>query len=256
VDFHNSRTNTDSASRDNLVSPRVGFIYRPVAPVSIYTSYSVAYLPRAGEQLSSLSLTNQALDPERFTNYEVGAKWDVRPELSMTMAVYRLHRTNVVIPDPVDASRSQLVDGQRTNGVEIGITGNMTRKWSAMGGYAFQDGRITRTLSPGAQAGAVLAQVPAHTLSLWNRYNFATRWGAGVGVIHGSDKFTSTDNSVVLPGFTRIDGALFVTLTRRLRAQMNLENLLDEHYYPFANGNNNITPGSPRAMRVSFTTSF
>jgi catecholate siderophore receptor len=256
VDFHNNRTNADFASRDNLVSPRAGFIYKPVAPVSIYTSYSLAYLPRAGEQLSSLSLTNQALDPERFTNHEVGAKWDVRPGLSVTTAVYRLHRTNVVIPDPADASRSLLVDGQRTNGVELGITGTITRKWSAMGGYAFQDGRITRTLSLAAQAGAVLAQVPAHTLSLWNRYNFAPRWGVGLGVVHSSDMFTSTDNSVVLPGFTRVDGAVFVTLTRRLRAQMNLENLFDEHYYPFANGNNNITPGSPRAMRASLTTSF
>jgi catecholate siderophore receptor len=67
--------------------------------------------------------------------------------------------------------------------------------------------------------------------------------------------FTSTDNTVVLPAFTRVDAALFVTLTR-LRAQVNIENLLDERYYPFSNGNNNITPGSPRALRLSLTTSF
>jgi catecholate siderophore receptor len=98
VDFHNNRTLADFASTDNLLSPRAGIIVKPVEPVSIYTSYTLTYLPRAGEQLSSLSLTNQSLDPERFTNYEVGAS-DLQPGLSFTTAIYRLDRTNVVVPD-------------------------------------------------------------------------------------------------------------------------------------------------------------
>lgn len=256
VDFHNNRTAADFASTDNLVSPRVGLIYKPVEPVSMYASYSLAYVPRAGDQLSSLSLTNQALEPEKFTNYELGAKWDARPQLSFTTAVYRLDRTNVVIPDPADVSRSLLVDGQRTKGVEIGMTGTIVPAWSTMLAYAYQDGKITRTLSASARAGAVLAQVPTHTFSLWNRYNFAPRWGVGLGIIHSSDMFTSTDNSVVLPSFTRVDGALFVTVTQHLRVQANLENVFDAHYYAFANGNNNITPASPRAVRVVLTTRF
>jgi catecholate siderophore receptor len=68
--------------------------------------------------------------------------------------------------------------------------------------------------------------------------------------------FTSTDNTVVLPSFTRIDGALFVRLTLTLTARANIENVLDEEYYAFSNGNNNITPGSPRAIRVALTTRF
>jgi catecholate siderophore receptor len=35
-----------------------------------------------------------------------------------------------------------------------------------------------------------------------------------------------------------------------------VENLLSEDYYAYANGNNNITPGSPRAVRVGLTTRF
>ena len=256
VDFHNNRTNADFGSTDHLLSPRAGVIFKPVEPVSIYTSYSLAYLPRAGEQLASLSLTNQALDPEKFSNYEIGAKWDFRPALSMTAAVYRLTRTNVVVPDPNDASRSLLVDGQRTNGLEIGITGRITPAWSAIGGYAYQDGTITKTLSANARAGARLAQVPAHTFSLWNRYDVTGRWALGVGIIHNDDMYTSTDNSVLLPAFTRVDGALFVNLTRTLAAQVNIENLFDESYYASSHGNNNIMPGSPRAFRVSLTSRF
>jgi len=256
VDFHNNRTSADFASTDNLLSPRAGLIVKPSEPVSIYASYSLTYQPRAGEQLSSLSLTNQSLDPEKFTNYEVGAKWDARPGVSLTGAVYRLNRNNVVVPDPTDASRSILVDGQRTKGIEIGLAGRITRAWTTIGGYAYQDGKITSTLSASARAGATLAQVPAHTFSLWNRYDVTRRWGAGLGIIHNGQMFTSTDNAVVLPAFTRVDGALFVNLTRALAAQMNLENLFDEGYYAFAHSNNNITPGSPRALRVSLTTRF
>jgi catecholate siderophore receptor len=35
-----------------------------------------------------------------------------------------------------------------------------------------------------------------------------------------------------------------------------VENLLDEEYFPNAHNNNNITPGSPLAARVSVVTSF
>jgi catecholate siderophore receptor len=256
VNFHNNRTRTTFASTDHLLSPRAGVIVKPAEPVSIYTSYTLSYLPRAGEQLSSLSLTNQSLDPERFTNYEVGAKWDPRPGLSLTTAVYRLDRTNVVVPDPTDASRSLLVDGARTKGVEVGLTGRLTPAWSAVGGYAYQDGKITNTLSASAKAGAKLAQVPAHTFSLWNRYDVSRRWGAGIGVIYNAGMFTSTDNTVMIPAFTRVDGALFVNLTRTLSAQVNIENVLDEGYYAFSHNNNNITPGSPRAFRAALTTRF
>jgi catecholate siderophore receptor len=256
VEFHNNRTQSDFTSTDNLLSPRAGIIVKPVEAVSLYTSYALTYLPRAGEQLSSLSLTNQSLDPERFTNYEVGAKWDLKPGLSFTSAVYRLDRTNVVVPDPTDTSRSILVDGARTKGVEVGLSGRVSPVWTAIGGYAYQDGRITNTLSATAKDGAKLAGVPAHTFSLWNRWDVSRRWGGGFGIIHNADMFTSTDNTVMLPAFTRIDAALFVNLTRAVAAQVNVENMFDAGYYAFSHNNNNITPGSPRALRVALTTRF
>jgi catecholate siderophore receptor len=256
VDFLNNRTGAEFASADGLVSPRASLIYKPVAPMSIYGSYTVAYLPRAGEQLSSLQLSNQALDPEEFHNYEVGAKWDVTPGFSFTAAVYRLDRGNVIVPDPVDPTVSLLVDAQRTKGVELGVGGFIAPRWSISGGYAYQDGEITRSLSATVQAGAILAQLPKHSFSLWNKVDFASRWSAALGIISRADMFTSTDNTVRLPGYVRVDAAVFYTLRAGIRAQVNLENLLDEHYFASAHNNTNITPGSPRALRVSLTTRF
>jgi len=256
VDFLNNRTAARFRSDDNLVSPRVGLVFKPTEPMSLYSSYSLSYQPRAGEQLSSLSLTNQALEPEVFRNYEFGAKWDVRRALSFTMAAYRLDRGNVAIADPIDPTRTLLVDGQRTKGIEVGIAGAITSAWSVMSGYTYQEGTITRTQSATVLAGARLAQLPAHSYSVWNRYDVTPRVGGGLGVIHRGSIFASTDNRVTLPAFTRVDAAVFLGLTKHLRGQLNVENLFDRTYYASAHNNNNITPGSPRAIRLSVTTQF
>jgi catecholate siderophore receptor len=256
VDVTNNRTTQVLTSTDHLLSPRAGVIVKPQEPLSIYTSYSLSYQPRAGEQLSSLSLTNQALDPEVFRNYEVGLKWDIRPALAVTAAVYRLDRGDVAVTDPADPTRTILVDGQRSNGIEVGVSGSLTATWSVIGGYAYQDATITRTQSSSVVAGSRLGQVPEHSFSLWNRYDVTRAFGAGVGLVHRGDMFTTTDNLVTLPAFTRVDTAVFLGLGRHLRGQVHVENLFDERYYASAHNNNNITPGSPRALRVALTTTF
>ena len=77
---------SDVVLYDNLVSPRAGVVFKPVLPVSIYTSYSVSYLPSSGDQFSSLTTVTRELEPEKFRNYEVGLKWEAMPSLSMTTA--------------------------------------------------------------------------------------------------------------------------------------------------------------------------
>ena len=256
VDFRNNRTKAEFRSRDGLVSPRLGFVFKPIETVSVYTSYSLSYLPRAGEQLSSLNLSNQALEPEQFTNYEVGAKWEIAKALEISSAIYHLTRGNVAVPSPTDPAITMLVDAQESEGVELSIGGNFTRAWSIVGAYAYQNGEITQSISSTAREGARLAQLPKHTISMWNKYDFSPAIGAGIGVIHRDSIFASTDNAVTIPGFTRADAAIFFNITERVRAQVNIENIFDTQYYASAHSNTNITPGSPRAIHVSWTTKF
>ncbi len=256
ADLRNNRTGAEFSSEDDLWSPRAGLVFKPMDTLSLYASYSLSYLPRAGEQLASLSASNQALDPEEFKNYELGAKWEILPELVATAAVYQLDRGNVAITDPNDPTRSILVDGQRVRGVELGASGQVTDQWSIIASYAYQDGELTATASATARDGATLAQLPKHSAALWNRYDFTEMWGAGLGVIHQGKRYTSTDNLVSLPSYTRFDAALYFTLDENLRAQVNVENLFDVEYALNAHSNNNITPGSPRAFRVSLTSRF
>lgn len=243
-------------TNDDLISPRFGLIYKPIEPVSFYASFSQAYVPRAGEQLTSLIVTRAALKPEKFTTYEAGFKWDVRPALSFTGAIYRLDRTNVISVDPNDSSRTFLTDGQRTKGVEVSLNGQITPKWGVMGGYAYQDGEITSTQSANAKKGATVAELPRHTFSMWSRYDFTPRLGAAIGVINRSSMFASTDNTVKVDGFTRVDAAFYAQLSKHIRTQINIENLFNTEYIASVQNNNNLSPGSPIAVRASLIANF
>jgi catecholate siderophore receptor len=251
VEARNNRTGEAFSSTDDLVSPRAGLIFKPAANVSLYASYSMSYVPRAGAQLASLNLASETLDPEEFENLEVGAKWDLRPGLALTAAVFQLDRSNVVIADPNTPGQSLLVDGQRTEGIEFGVSGQLSDRWSVQGGYAWQDGELTQALG-----GTALAQLPEHVASLWNKVALSGAWSVGLGVIHQTEMFAAADNAVTLPDFTRVDAGVYFEPNERLRLQLNVENLLDETYYPNAHNNNNITPGSPLAVRAGLTARF
>lgn len=258
VDFTNRNTNGRIEVKDTPVSPRLGLVYKPFEALSLYGSYSEAYLPRAGEQLASLNTTVASFDPEQFTNMELGAKWDLRPDLSLTAAIYQLDRSNVVLtafPTPLE---STLIEGdaQTSKGLEIGVSGKITPAWSVFGGYAYQEAKLSKVGASSVLNGADLPSVPKHSFSLWNRYELDSRWAAGLGVSYRDAIFASIANPVVLPAYTRVDTALFYKFNQQYQLQANLENLLNKRYYASAHNNNNITPGSPRALRVTLNARF
>ena len=253
--FHNNRTGEDLRRIDRLVSPRLGVVVKPLMSLSLYGSYSVSYLPSSGDQFSSLTTVTQQVKPEKFTNYEVGAKWDVRPNLTLTTALYRQDRTNTRATDPNDPTRILQTGSQRSNGFEAGVIGNITRSWSIAGGYAHQDSSIS-SATTAAREGAQVALVPRHTFSLWNKYQVVKRLALGLGVVNRSDMFAAIDNTVTLPGYTKIDAAVYVRIAEKWKLQAHFENLLNQKYYLTADGNNNISPASPRAVKMTLIFGF
>ena len=255
LDYHNNRNGDTIGRVDDLVSPRAGIVFKPVTPLSVYGSYTVSHLPSSGDQFSSLTVVTEQLEPEKFTNLELGAKWDARADLSLTAAVYQLDRTNTRSTDPNDPTRIVQTGSQRTNGLELGINGRIAHRVSVAGGYAFQDASVT-SATAAAREGAVVAQVPRHTFSLWTMGEVLPRLALGLGVIYRSDMFAAIDDAVTLPGYTRVDMAAYYVLGRTVRLQANVENLFDERYFVNADNNNNISPGYPRVLRVGVATTF
>jgi len=235
---------------DDKVSPRFGVIFKPVDNVSIYGAYSISYLPASGDQFSTLSDSTLILDPQKFENTEVGAKWNINPKLLWTAALYELHRTGQPIPDGNNPGFS-LPNGSTTvRGFETALNGYITADWQSILGYAYTDARIAKDLSTTVVAGNRVQLVPYNQFSWWNKYQLNPQWAAAVGVIYLGNSYASSDDTVKLPGFVRVDAAVYLKIDKTWSAQLNIENIFDKGYWASADGNNNISPGQGRTFRV------
>jgi catecholate siderophore receptor len=250
----NRNTGQTFERTDDLLSPRLGIIAKPIAGLSLYASYGRSYLPSSGDQFSALDVTSQSLKPERFDNYEIGAKWEPIPGLLATIALYRLDRTNTRALDPV-TNLTVLTGAQRSKGLEIGLERNITDKWQVSAGYALQKAQITRTTAA-APKGREVPLVPRHQFSVWNRYNVSRSLGFGLGVIAATRSYASISNAVTLPGYARVDAAIFYELADGIEAQVNVENLLGADYFATAHSDNNIAPGAPTTARATLRFRF
>ncbi|EDL47863.1 TonB-dependent siderophore receptor [Erythrobacter sp. SD-21] len=233
---------------DEEFSPRAGVIVKPTPDLSIYASYAQSFLPQAGDQFLVLSPDSAQFEPEKFTNYEIGAKWAPLSNVLVSAALFRLERTNIRATDPADPTLSVLAGESRAEGFEIGAVGEVTDFWKANLGYTYLDGELLNDNAFG-DAGQRLQQLPRHSISAWNRFDVTDTIGFGLGVIHQSEQFASFSNDVVLPAYWRVDAAAFYTVSDRLSLQVNIENLFDETYYPSAHGDNNIQPADPFSAR-------
>ncbi len=241
------------ARTDEKVSPRLGLIYKPQENISIYGSFSQSFLPRSGDQFLTLTASQQNLAPEKFTNLEIGAKWDIRPDLNATIALFQLDRTNATTPDPANVLATINIGETRTKGAELALTGRIMPGWQTSAAYTFQDAQLR------GNGFVALAQVPRHQVALWNRYDVNDRFGAGLGIIHQSSQFAAirtADNTTRLPGFTRVDAALYFKASSQVDVQLNVENLFDIGYFADAHNNNNITPGAPINGRLTVRVAF
>jgi catecholate siderophore receptor len=241
------------ARADDKVSPRLGLIFKPRPNVSLYASYSQSFLPRSGDQFLTLSTTQANLEPEEFTNYELGAKWNVRPNLNVTAALFQLDRANATTPDPVNPLVTINVGKTRTQGLELAVTGTIRPNWQVSGAYAYQDAALE------GNDAVRLAQVPEHQFSLWNRYDVSDRLGFGLGITHQSDQFAAIRTLATttrLPSFTRVDAAVFYSVSEAVEVQVNVENLFDETYFSDAHNNFNISPGAPLNARFTVRARF
>jgi len=251
VDDRRPQVNDEFSRRDSLWSPRLGLILKPAENLSLYGSFSRSYLPQSGDQFSGLDINTEALKPEQFDNYEVGAKWEPIEGLLATAAIYQLDRTNTRIANP-DGSGTFLLSGeQRSRGLELGLERSITSRWLVSAGYTWQKAEVRKATTACPTGNCEVPLVPHHTFSLWNRYGFNRQFGAGLGIIARSKSFTSISNNVKLPGYARVDAALFYKLPHGIETQVNVENIFGADYFPTANGDNNIAPGAPRAIKAT-----
>ncbi|MDF1656742.1 MAG: TonB-dependent siderophore receptor [Verrucomicrobiales bacterium] len=251
IEVFNAVNGQTRTRRDEEISPRLGLIIKPVESVSIYGSFSESFLPRSGEQFANINGNNNALDPDTFTNMEVGVKWDIQPDFSFRTAVFEIEQSSPQVADN-DPATFDVIDTV-TSGFEAELVGNLTDRWFISTGYTYLDAdQVNRTGPNGLRP----REVPKHSFSVWNQYAVTERLGFALGVIFQDDSFADNGNTAVLPDYTRVDAAAFYRLSERYRLQVNIENLFDTEYFPNSHSTHQVTVGRPINAAVSIRGTF
>ncbi|MBO6609276.1 TonB-dependent siderophore receptor [Altererythrobacter sp.] len=251
IEVNNVPANEIRTRKDEEFSPRGGLIFKPMENLSIYASYSESFLPRSGEQFANINGTNNALDPDKFTNLEAGVKWDFADRLSFTAAVFEIEQSS---PQPNDNDPSTLdVIDSKIDGFELQLQGEVMPGWTVSAGYSFLDGEQQSRNGP---TGLRPRELPENMFSIWNQVEVTDRFGLGIGLTHQDESFIDNGNDAVLPAYTRIDAAGFFDVSENLRVQVNVENLTDTLYFPNSHATHQASVGAPINARFAITGRF
>lgn len=235
-------------------NPRVGFVYQPVEPVSLYTSYTTSFQP---DRFFGRSGSGDPFEPTRGTQYEVGMKFDITEALSATLAAFQIIKTNVVTVDSIDPDLLIQVGEQRSRGVELELSGEILPGWNIITSYAYTDAITSQDNN--IAIGNRISNVPEHAASLWTTYEIQNGnlngLGFGLGIYYAGDRFADLENTSTLPGYVRADSAVYYSRDN-WRLGLNIRNLFNTTYYETAQSRNIIYPGAPLTMIGSFSIQF
>ncbi|MEO0378142.1 MAG: TonB-dependent siderophore receptor, partial [Cyanobacteria bacterium P01_A01_bin.17] len=244
-----------SQQQEEAFSPRLGIVYQPIEPLSIYASYSQSFVPN-----SSVDENGDLLTPERGTQYEVGIKGDfLDGNLSATLAAFNINKTNIAIADPFLNGVSRPIGEQRSRGVELDVRGEILPGWNIIASYAHTDAEITE--DDGSEIeGNRPSGVPENAASLWTTYEIQEGdlqgLGFGAGLFFVGERQGQNDNSFQVPSYTRTDASIFYR-RGNWRAGINFQNLFDIDYIDATAGFNGFTnPGIPFTVLGSLSVEF
>lgn len=247
---------------EGLLSWNAGVTYKPSANGSVYASYGTAQDPTVdagavGSGLSNLptAANNVNLDPEKSRHYEIGTKWDLLDAaLSVTAAAFRSEKTNV--RTRLDNTQPFVLSGEMiVDGVELGVAGNISERWSAFGGYVYLDSKIKSSANP-IDVDAVLLQTPEHSLSLWTTYTlpFELTLGAGAQfidrVVRSRAQTTTGVVENALSSYWLVDVMASYPLTDSITLRLNASNVTDEFYVDRIGGGHYV-PGAGRSAYLT-----
>jgi iron complex outermembrane receptor protein len=245
-------TSTTDFQQYEVFTPRIGIVYQPIPPISLYASYAESFNPVAGT-----TFDGDPFQPERGTQYEIGVKADVNDRLSATLALFDLTRSNVTTADPDNIGFSIQTGEQRSRGVEFNIAGEILPGWNVIAGYAYTDAEITEDNT--FEEGNRLNNVPENAFNIWTTYEIQQGdfqgLGIGLGLFSVGERQGDLANTFEVPSYFRTDAAIFYQRDR-FRAAINLRNLFDVDYFESALSRNRVFLGDPLTIQGTVSWEF
>lgn len=247
---------------NNLVGWRGGVVLKPTEQVSVYGTVANSFNPAFGNRgtVSGQTVTNSAdLKPEETYLYEAGVKWEpVKERLLLGAAYFYVDKVSQFMTDSGGLLSTN--GASHSQGLELAVTGAITKKWNVIAGFTYMDSEVTKTSSSAvASVGKELTLTPNNSATLWTTYDFGLGWSFGGGVRYVGKSWLDAANTITLPDYVVGDVALYYQMNKWCRFQVNVNNIADTHYLVSARvaaDNSWALPGAGRTIAGSIRLSF
>ncbi|EMN1409824.1 TonB-dependent siderophore receptor [Enterobacter cloacae] len=250
--------NVNTDSRDEQWTPKLGLVYKLTPAVSLFANYSQTFMPQ-----SSIASYIGDLPPETSNAYEVGAKFDLFEGVTANIALFDIHKRNVLYTESIGGETIAKTAGRvRSQGVEVDLAGSLTENTNIIASYGYTDAKV---LEDPDYAGKPLPNVPRHTGSLFLTYDIHNAFAGNTltlgGGGHGVSRRSATNGAdYYLPGYFVADAfaAYKMKLQYPVTLQVNVKNLFDKTYYTSSIATNNLGNqiGDPREVQFTVKMEF
>ncbi len=242
---------TNNRAKTSTTIWQIGSTYRLTNVLSVYAGYNTGFdIENTG---GARTRTGEPLKPEESNQAEVGLRYRT-DSLRGSVSLFQIKRVNAVTADPVDPDFSINAGEQRVRGVEVEGEWNVTDWWQLNAGYAWLDGKVTR--SNDGIVGKRIGDLPEHSFTARTNVTIpGTPVTLRGGINHITNRVLVDGSDVILPAYTLADIGVGVDL-KPVRIDVTLSNLFDERYFTASGNGFAVYPGEPRTVSVRLNVGF
>ncbi|UPK40396.1 TonB-dependent receptor [Bradyrhizobium sp. 186] len=252
----------------------LGLTLKPLPNGSVYVAYATSANPVGAEfdgtstAYGGLNPTlaggnNQIFGPEKNKAIELGTKWELFDRhLLLTAALFQTTKDNARESQNVGDAATAAALGctyapvapattvscitagaaYRIRGIDLGVGGKITDKWSVFGGLVLMQSEVTQSLAPSANkalyptnVGRPLANVAHESFSLLSKYQLNDTWELGGQAVYRSKIYGGTllaaNQGTSLPSYWRFDVFAEAKINKNWQVKLFVNNIFDKRYY-------------------------
>lgn len=223
----------------DAVTPRGGVLWNPKSWLSLYANYTEGFGVNSGIVYPS----GNPVPPTSARQYEGGFKTEFFDgRLRTTLAYYDLTKTNIATANPnmalALAGYSSVTGEANSHGPELDIMGEIVPGWNIIANYTNISAHVTK--SNNGDVGNRFYNVPRNMGRVWSTYEIqqgdlqGVKLGGGVTMQDNMNGGFSGIPAEPISGYATLSlmsGYSFKVNDAKITAQLNVENLLDKHYY-------------------------
>ncbi|MFT6986621.1 MAG: catecholate siderophore receptor [Psychromonas sp.] len=260
---------------DGFFNGHVGVVYSPWENGNIYANWSTSANINGGEADSAGNCGYGGIctddegnyknaEPEESVNLELGTKWNLMDEqLLLSAAVFQITKDNVI-----EGGNDSYVTGgnlntgkNRVEGIELGLSGNITSKLSGQFGIALMDSETLESFNAD-NVGNPKANFAKQSANLQLRYQVVPKLAVGGNAtysseIYGGQPDAGASGNIRLDGYTVYDLFASYQFSEKLELRGNIQNLTDEDYYTAVyRGGDIVYIGDARSANLTLNYKF